>query len=278
MDNNIENLVTEEVTENMEAAATEESVEETGAEAVADEQTGATEEPKKLYTEEELNERVNEVVGKRMARKEAKIRKEYESKYGELERVLVAGTGEKDVSNIAQKYREYYESKGVQIPTHQEYSQRDIDVLAAAEAKDIINSGWEEVIAESDRLADIGVANMNARDRAVFQQLATYRQQTERNNELAKIGVTAEEMNSKEFVEFASQFNSNTPITKVYDLYNRTKPKKEVKTMGSVANTAPEDNGVKDFYTYEESLKFTRADYDKNPKLFEAVKKSMQKW
>ena len=55
MDNNIENLVTEEVTENMEAAATEESVEETGAEAVADEQTGATEEPKKLYTEEELN-------------------------------------------------------------------------------------------------------------------------------------------------------------------------------------------------------------------------------
>ena len=39
--------------------------------------------PVKTYTEEE----VNQIVGKRLARNSAKIRKEYDNKYGELEAV-----------------------------------------------------------------------------------------------------------------------------------------------------------------------------------------------
>lgn len=278
MDINIENLVPDEGTENVEGTTTEEIVEGAEEQENLEEQISTEEETKKLYTEEELNQRVDELLEKKIARRTAKIRKEYEDKYGELERVLTAGTGESDVSKITKSYKDFFESKGVTIPSHQEYSQRDIDVLAAAEAREIIDSGWDEVIAESNRLADKGTANMNARERAVFQKLATHRQITERNNELAKIGVTADEIDSKEFKEFASQFNSNTPITKVYDLYNKTKPKKEVKTIGSMKDTAPEDKGVKDFYTHEEASKFTRADYDNNPALFEAVKKSMIKW
>ena len=42
-------------------------------------------------------------------------------------------------------------------------------------------------------------------------------------------------------------------------------------------NTKP-TNEVKDFYSYEESLQFTKADFDKNPALFKAVERSMQKW
>jgi hypothetical protein len=43
-------------------------------------------------------------------------------------------------------------------------------------------------------------------------------------------------------------------------------------------HSAPPDTGVKDFYSYEEAKKFTKADFDKNPALFAAVERSMQKW
>ena len=53
---------------------------------------------------------------------------------------------------------------------------------------------------------------------------------------------------------------------------------KEIKTMGSMKNATSEDGTVKDFYSYEEATKFTKKDFDKNPALYEAVRKSMTKW
>ena len=48
--------------------------------------------------------------------------------------------------------------------------------------------------------------------------------------------------------------------------------------MGSMTNKEVADNGVKDFYTYEEAMKFTKADFDKNPLLYTKVQESMTKW
>ena len=61
-------------------------------------------------------------------------------------------------------------------------------------------------------------------------------------------------------------------------MYLKIKPKPKVETIGSMKGATSKDNGVKDFYTYEESLKFTKADFDRNPELYRAVEKSMQKW
>lgn len=254
-----ENLVAEEVAENVEPT-TEESQVEIPVE--------------KTYTEEE----VNAIVGKKLARNTAKIRKEYDKKYGDLESVLRAGTGIESVEEITDNFTKFYESKGVKLPEKPIYSDKDIEVLAKAEAADIINSGFDEVVEEVDRLAEIGIENMTARDKAYFKVLAEHRQKTERNNELSKIGVTEEEYNSKEFQDFASMFKSNIPIAEIYKQYTKTKPKKEIKPMGSMKNTPSEDTGVKDFYSYEEAKKFTKADFDKNPALYKAVEKSMTKW
>ena len=256
--NENENLVVEQTAEN-----TEITVEETP----------------KTYTEAEFNAKLDEVLGKKIARKEAKIRKEYERKYGGLEEVLKAGTGKESVEEITNNFRDFYSSKGVPMPQKPTYTDRDIEVLANAEAQDFIRGGYEDVVEEVDRLADIGVANMTAREKAVFKQLAEYRQSAERSKELAKIGVTEDVYMSQEFKDFAAKFNSNTPITEVYDLYNKTtKPKKEIKTMGSMKNTTSNDSGVKEFYTHEEASKFKRKDYDKNPALYAAVQESMLKW
>ena len=48
--------------------------------------------------------------------------------------------------------------------------------------------------------------------------------------------------------------------------------------MGSMKSSTAKETGVKDFYTVEEARRFTKADYDKNPELFQAVQRSMTKW
>ena len=246
-------LVTEQVTENVEPT---------------------TEESPKMFTQDE----VNEIVGKAKARTKAKIEKDYQRKYGGLEEVLKAGTGKESVEEVTDTFREFYTKKGIKMPDKPTYSAKDIEVLARAEADEIIRSGFEEVVEEVDRLAGIGAANMTAREKAVFKALAEHRQSAERGKELSKIGVTEDVYNSKEFTDFAAKFNSNTPISDIYDIYAKTLSKKTIKPMGSMKNSESSDSGVKDFYTRDEALKFTKKDFDKNPALFKAVEASMMKW
>lgn len=247
-------------------------------EVVAENTEQTAEESPKTYTEAEFNAKLDEVLGKKIARREAKIRKEYERKYGDLEDVLKAGTGKDNVDEITDTFRNFYQSKGIKMVEKPTYTDNDITVLAQADADEIIRGGYDEVVEEVDRLAEKGVAKMTAREKAAFKVLAEYRQKAERGKELSAIGVTEEEYDSKEFKDFAAKFNPNTPIKDVYDIYAKTKPKKEIKTMGSMKNSIGDDSGVKDFYTRDEALQYTKADFDKNPALFKAVVESMHKW
>lgn len=251
-----ENLVTEEEIEVTENA----------------EQTAEKTAPEKKYTEDELNAKVNEIMGKRLPRKEAKIRKEFERKFGELERVLKAGTGEETVEGITEKLTDFYQKKGIDISKKAEYSAKDIETLAKAEADEYIRGGFEDVVEEVDRLTDIGFDNMTAREKAVFKILAEHRQSAEQGNELAAIGVTEEVYNSKEFKDFASKFAASTPIRDIYDIYNKTQPKKEYQTMGSMKQN-PTTN-KKDYYSPEEIERLTEEDLD-DPEVWEAVRRSM---
>ena len=258
-----ENLVTEEVAENV-----EQTTEETAHEP-------------KTYTEAEFNAKLDEVLGKKIARKEAKIRKEYERKYGDMEytsNVLKAGLQTDSVEDATNRLAKFYSDKGYKMPQKPDYSARDIETLARAEAEEIIQGGYEEVVEETDRLSKIGASNMTARDKALFKVLAEHRQNTERSRELSEIGVTEELYNSKDFQDFASKFSSKTPIKDVYDIYTKTQPKKEVRTMGSMKNSTGEEGTVKDFYTRDEALQFTKKDLDKNPALYKAIEASMLKW
>lgn len=253
-----ENLVTE-VTENVETA-TEETVEQV--------------ETPKTYTSEE----VDQIVGKKLGRQEVKIRKEYERTYGPLETVLKAGTGKENIGEITEALKEFYAGKGVNFSNEPSYSAKDIELLAKADADDIISSGFDEVVEEADRLNALGVENMSAREKAVFIALAEHIRTTETNRELAKIGVTEDVYNSKEFKNFAGKFAKGTPMTDIYDIYSKIQPKKEIQTMGSMKNSAAESGGVKDFYSREEALKFTQDEINKNPALLKAIENSMQKW
>ncbi len=254
MENN-ENLVTEQVSENTEQTA---------------------EQSPKTYTEAEFNAKLDEVLSKKIARREAKIRKEYDRQYGDLVETLKAGTGKESVDEITGTFKDFYAKKGIKIekPT---YTAKDIETLARAEADDIIRGGDEDVVEEFERLEALG-AKMSAREQATFKLLAEHLHHAEMSKELAKIGVTEDEYNSPEFQSFRRKFTQDTPIADVYDIYKKTQPQKHYKTAGSMKNTIPDTNTVKDFYSYEEAMKFSKEDFDKNPALLKAVEDSMSKW
>ena len=164
------------------------------------------------------------------------------------------------------------------MPKKPEYSAKDLEVLAKAEANEYISAGFEEVVEEVDRLANIGAQNMTDREKAVFKVLAEHRQTQERSRELSKLGVDEGVYNSKDFQDFMGKFNPSTPISDVYSIYKQTQPKKEIHTMGSMKNNSPGDVAVKEYYSPEEAKKIKPSDYDRIPGLEEAVKNSMRKW
>lgn len=227
----------------------------------------------RLYTKAELKEKIDNAV----RRRESKLHRDYEEKYGYLESVLKAGTGIEDVSQLGDTFADFYTKKGRNVPQRNSYVNKyDMEAGAEKEANDIISSSFEEVVSEVDRLSDKGLDNMDDRERIVFQRLATYRQNKERENELLSIGVNKNLLESKEFNDFAGQFNSNVPIKQVYDMWTKTQPKPKVEQMGSMKNT--NSKTIKDYYTPEEARRLTNADFDNNPELEGIIEKSMKIW
>ena len=251
-----ENLV-EETTENV-----EETTEELTDGARVEEEAPAVE----TFTKEQ----VDEMIAKKLARKEAKIRKEYDRKYGNLENVLRAGTGEDDIDKITDAFTNFYETKkGIQIPKTPQYSQRDMEILANAEADDIISSGYDDIVEEVDRLADIGVDNMTTQEKLIFSKLAKERTRIEDEKELASIGVT--EL-PDDFKDFAKKFSSDLSMKEKYEMYSKLNPKKEVKQIGSMKSG--QINKVNDYYTEDEISRMSLDDLS-DPQVWEAVRKSM---
>lgn len=227
---------------------------------------------KKLYTEEEMNQRVDELLAKKIARKTNQIEREYRKKYSKLENVLNAGLGTKTVEDATEQLTEFYTNKGITIPNEPSYSERETEVLANAEANEIISLGYDEIKEETDRLAGIGVDNMSNRDKIIFQKLASERAKIEQEKELASVGIDKTKLEDEEFKDFRKKLNSDLSLKEQYEMFLKFKPKKEVKKMGSMKQGATAK--VKDYYSPEEIDRLTDEDLD-NPEVWEAVRKSM---
>ena len=281
---NVQETVTD-VTENTEAQPVEQ-VEE-GIELT---DTTSNEEKKevKTYTEEEVeklvNDRLNDILPRKIERERGKIEKQYRDKlsqYEETESILSAGLKTKDIVESNQKLRNFYEEQGISIPRNEKsrYSEADEKALGELDASKVIELGFDEMQDEANRLAKIEKNKMTTREKAMFTKLATELTYEKNKRELRSLGVKEDILNNSEFKEFASQFNSSTPIKNVYDIYTKAyQPKPKVEPIGSMKSIQTTNNEVKDYYTPEEASKFTRKDYDNNPKLLEAVEKSMPLW
>ena len=267
-----ENLVDE--TENAEEQTAEEIVDDVEeVEAVQEEETETTEEQEKVYTEDEFNQKLDDLLAKKLARKTAKLEKEYKRKYSKLENVLNAGLGTSNVEEATDQLTDFYKGQGIDIPTTDNtFSEREIEVLARAEADDIISLGYDEIKDESDRLAKIGVDNMSQRDKKLFSYLATERKRIEDERELNSIGVNKDMLEDEDFVAFRGNLNPDLSLKEQYEMYLKIEPKKQTKKMGSMKSGATAK--VKDYYSPEEIERLTDDELD-NPDVWKAVRKSM---
>ena len=256
-----------------------ENVEELTTEEIEDVETDEPKEEEPVETQNEpqeemfTREQVDNIVAKKLARKEAKMRKEFNKKYGSLENVVNAGLGTESTEEAVEKLTDFYTQKGINIP---KYSvDEDTEIKAAKfEAAEIIESGYDDIVDEVDSLMKIGLENMTVGEKAKFQVLATERQRIEDQKQLAEIGV--KELDD-DFKDFEKKLNPDLSLKEKYELYQATKPKKEIKTMGSMKNT-PMAQPIKEFYTRDEALRLSDDDYKKHPELYEIIEKSMLKW
>lgn len=273
MENNEEFV---DMTENTEEQAVEENVVE---ETESIEPDKGEEIPVKTYTQEEFDSKLDELLAKKIARKEAKLRKEYEDKYSsykEAERVLNVGLGTSNIEEATENLRNYYTEKGITIPDAKPvYDERVERLLAEDDARTIIDAGYEDIVEEVDRLANIGFNNMNQNEKIIFEKLASKRKEIEEERDIESLGVTKEDISKKEVVDYFNKLNPNLSLTEKWDMYLASKPKQEIESIGSLKETKPSE--VKKYYTPEEARRLTEEDLD-NPEIMAAVMDSMTHW
>ena len=267
---NVDTQTTEEIGEGIELTDTADSIE------VNETSNDDEKEEVKTFTQEE----VDKMIQKRLARKEREYQKEL-SKYKNVESVLNAGLGTESIDEADTKLRDFYKEQGVELPAPVKpgLSDDELQYLGQKDANDILELGLEEAEVEANRLAQKGYQNLNPREEAEFNKLAQTLTYEKQKKELKSIGADIKILESKEFQDFKNQFNVGADIKNIYNLYSKTSQSKEnknIEKIGSMKNNP--SNEIKDFYTYEESLKFTREDFDRNPELFKAVENSMSKW
>ena len=226
----------------------------------------------KMFTQEQVNKIVQERV--------RRAKNDDDAKYRELQNVLNAGLGTNTVEESTEKLKKFYIEQGVNIPELPQYDEQDIEILAKSDASRIIDCGYDEIVDVVDKLESKGVDKMTTREKYLFRELANERKNQEAIKELKSIGVGDEVLNDSNFKDFANKFDSSRTTTKeIYEMYKKMLPAKEApKPIASMKNTDSSADVIKDFYTKDEASKFTKADFDKNPKLFKAVCDSMPRW
>ncbi len=268
-DEKTENLVVEDTTENVGEQATEEVVEgeKTTTEPIVEEE--------KKYTEAELDE----ILARKKRNMERKLRREYEKKYynySELMNVVGAGLGTNDMQEATKQLKEYYEEQGVKIPTQSQrnFTDREEQILANADAEDIINSGYEDIVEEVDRLTKIGPENMTHREKLIFKTLAEKRQAIESEKELLSIGADKKVLASEEYKNFIKDNGLETvSAKKAYELFRKVQPKPQIEQVGDLTNSNPKRD--KDFISEAEYDRMSPSEIEKN---LDLIRKSMPKW
>lgn len=260
---NVETQTTEEIVEGIELTDTADEVEDT--EQDSETETEEEKEEVKMFTQEE----VDKIVKGRLARKEREYQKEL-SKYKDTDNVLRTTLNLKEGDDTNTKLREYYESEGIKLPEAIKpgLSDREIELLANADADEIISEGHEATLNEAERLAKIGYKNLNQRDKFIFNKLAETLNNEKDKNELLKLGAKEQLLSDEKFIEFRKQFKSNVPIKDIYEFYIQRQPKQTFENPGSMKNDKSKQ--PKSIFTDEDIAKMTDEELEAN---WDAIRK-----
>ena len=281
MEENNEEVVVNDVPEtseeNLEEVVVNASQDETNQDSVQE-----TQDDIEKRIEEEVNKRFEAKVEERLIRdRNSRERRQAQEMagYKQLANVIQAGLGVDNLDEAIKKSSEYYKEQGIEIPEFKgNFSERDEKILAKADAQEIIDAGFQEMEQEANRIANIPEAQRTIREKTVFDTLCRELINKKDVDDLKAKGYKTDILQTKEFSDFRNQFNVNTPISKIYEMYSKINGQKvEQPASPGSAKTNTTNNEIKDYYSSEDFDKLTKEDLD-NPKVMEIVNKSRLQW
>lgn len=232
--------------------------------------------------EERANKLFEEKVEERLVRdrinRERKQNKEI-AKYKQLENVIKAGLGVENLDEAISKTSEFYKEQGINIPDFKDtFSERDEKILAKADAQEIIELGKDEMEAEANRIASIPEAKRSIREKTIFDSLCKELIGLKDIEELSSKGYKTDILKTKEFSDFRNQFNVNTSISTIYEMYNKMHGQvvQQPKSPGSAKSTTTIKQ-IKDYYSPEDFDKLTKEELE-DPKIMKIIDKSRLQW
>ena len=234
--------------------------------------------------EERANKIAEEKIEARLIRDRRKREREEASqraKYEELENIMKTALDAENLDDVITKSKNFYKEQGIDIPetvSRLSLNERDEKVLAEADAREIISLGKAEMEEEANRIASIPESQRSIREQTIFNEVCRELVNLNDIESLKEKGYDTEILNDRDFSSFREQFNLNTPVSKIYEMYQSIKGTKPVqpKSPGS-AKTNNSNNEIKDYYSPEDFDKLTPADL-KNPKIMAVVDKSRLEW
>lgn len=278
----VENDVPETSEENLEEVQVDASQEEEQVRDTTQEVETLSQEDIEKMIEERANKKTEEQIEQRLIRdrinRERKQNKEL-AKYKQLENVIKAGLGVDNLDDAISKTSEFYKEQGVTIPEFKDvYSERDEKILAKADAQDIIELGKSEMEAEANRIASIPETKRTLREKTIFDTLCKELIGLRDMEELKSKGYKTDILQDKDFSDFRNQFNVNTPISKIYEMYNKVSGKtvEQPRSPGSAKSTTTVKQ-IKEYYSPEDFDKLTDEELN-DPKIMKIVDKSRLQW
>ena len=276
------NDVPETSEENLEEVNIGTSEDEEQVQEIVEETETNSEEDINRMVEERANKMFEEKVKDRLARDRASQERKYNkelAKYKYLESVINAGLGVDNLDDAISKTSDFYKEQGINIPEFKDsYSERDEKILAKADAQEIIELGRDEMEAEANRIASIPMEQRTIREKTIFETVCKELINLKDIDELKAKGYKIDILETKEFNKFRDCFNVNTPISEIYEMYNKINGQvvEQPASPGS-AKTNTTNNEIKDYYSPDDFDKLTMKDLD-NPKIMEIVNKSRLQW
>lgn len=181
------------------------------------------------YTQEEVNSMIKDRLD-RFKKKE----KENLRKYEYLESIVKTGTGTDNLDDAIKETVDFYKGNGLEIPEYSAYSEDDERILGQARANEFIKSGYEEMEAEANRIANIPRDQRTVREIEEFNILGAELTRLNNIEKMKAKGYDTNILGTKEFKEFSNQFNDNTDISKIYEMYKRlSEPAEKPASAGS---------------------------------------------
>lgn len=236
----------------------------------------------KTYSEEELNQRLEEQRNKinqdnqvawnrRWGQEKSRMEKDF-AKQSELTDLLMKQTKAENIDDLLNmSYKQY----GVEKPKDKR-SKEDDEVLGKNDAKSILELDDDYIEEEANRLSYL---DRTTREEATFMELSRYltekKEEAKRKEEIKESGIDESLLENQEFQEFMEKFNKNTSLKDIYEIYSQTqnKPAKKEKPFSAGSANGKKVKEESEFFTEEEFFALTKEDL-KNPKVFEKAMKS----